>query len=185
MEDLIRQAFAHIDVLGPHVAEGHYDLVGPDGEIILPQVWETMIEPDWAITMHMWPIPDPPPPGAKPEKKADGPEQVVLVTPGGKPNIVAAPRGGGPIPPPPPPGAPKRGPGGPPPPPPLVPLPPGGAGIPAAVSVLTPGGKKPPPQAAKSLGLLSWTAGTRGRPAKKVSQKPEVSAPPDIFCRVM
>lgn len=62
MEELIKQAFMHVDVIGPHVHEGHYDLVGPDGEIILPQIWETMIQPDWAITMHMWPMPEPPPP---------------------------------------------------------------------------------------------------------------------------
>ncbi|KAJ5520636.1 hypothetical protein N7463_001089 [Penicillium fimorum] len=91
MEELIRQAFLHIEVIGPHVAEGHYDLVGPNGDIILPQVWETVVEPDWAITMHMWPIPekpkeDPPPapepapvkpadPPAEPKKKADGPKK--------------------------------------------------------------------------------------------------------------
>lgn len=62
MEELIKQAFLHVEVIGPHVAEGHYDLVGPNGEIILPKVWETMIEPDWAITMHMWPMPEPPKP---------------------------------------------------------------------------------------------------------------------------
>lgn len=68
MEELIRQAFLHIEVIGPHVAEGHYDLIGPNGDIILPQVWETVIEPDWTVTMHMWPIPEkpktpePPPP---------------------------------------------------------------------------------------------------------------------------
>lgn len=60
MEDLIRQAFMHVDVIGPHVVEGHYDLVGPNGDIILPQVWETVIEPDWTITMHMWPMPEKP-----------------------------------------------------------------------------------------------------------------------------
>ena len=59
MEDLIRQAFLHVDIIGPHVADGHYDLVGPNGEIILPQVWETMVEPEWAVTMHMWPMPEP------------------------------------------------------------------------------------------------------------------------------
>ena len=48
----------HIEGLGPHVAEGHYDLLGPHGEIILPHVWETVIEPDWTITMHMWPMND-------------------------------------------------------------------------------------------------------------------------------
>ena len=58
MEDLIRQAFLHVDVIGPHVAEGHYDLIGPNNEIILPGVWETVIEPDWTITMHMWPMPE-------------------------------------------------------------------------------------------------------------------------------
>src|ERR1700722_1236881 len=62
MEELIRQAFIHVEVIGPHVIEGHYDLVGPNGEIILPQVWATMIEPDWAITMHMWPLPEQPRP---------------------------------------------------------------------------------------------------------------------------
>ena len=60
MEELIRQAFLHVEVIGPHVAEGHYDLVGPSGDIILPQVWETVVEPDWTITMHMWPIPEKP-----------------------------------------------------------------------------------------------------------------------------
>ncbi|QKX62509.1 uncharacterized protein TRUGW13939_09670 [Talaromyces rugulosus] len=77
MEELIRQAFLHVEVIGPHVAEGHYDLVGPSGDIILPQVWETVIEPDWTVTMHMWPIPEkpkeepPPPPPEKPAPAAD------------------------------------------------------------------------------------------------------------------
>ena len=48
----------HVDVIGPHVAEGHYDLIGPNNEIILPGVWDTVIEPDWTITMHMWPMPE-------------------------------------------------------------------------------------------------------------------------------
>lgn len=58
MEKLIRQAFLHVDVIGAHVQEGHYDLVGPNGEIILPEVWETVLQPDWSITMHMWPMPE-------------------------------------------------------------------------------------------------------------------------------
>ncbi|KAH6842266.1 hypothetical protein B0I37DRAFT_356367 [Chaetomium sp. MPI-CAGE-AT-0009] len=72
MEELIKQAFLHVDVLGPHVQEGHYDLIGPDGEIILPQVWEKVIQPDWVVTMHMWPMdkaplrPNQPRPGHRP-----------------------------------------------------------------------------------------------------------------------
>jgi hypothetical protein len=56
MEELIKQAFMQVDVLGPHVMEGHYDLIGPDGEIILPSVWEKVIQPGWDITMTMWPM---------------------------------------------------------------------------------------------------------------------------------
>ena len=77
MESLIVQAFLHVEVIGPHVQEGHYDLVGPDGQIILPQVWTQTVRPDWDIAMHMWPIaeekekekekaPPPPPPPPKP-----------------------------------------------------------------------------------------------------------------------
>lgn len=58
MEELIKKAFLHVDIVGPHVQEGHYDLIGPWGEIILPQAWEAVVEPDMAITMHMWPMPE-------------------------------------------------------------------------------------------------------------------------------
>jgi hypothetical protein len=70
MESLIKQAFLHVDVIGAHVQEGHYDLMGPEGEIILPQVWDAMIKPDWEVSMHMWPIPETPKKGKK-GKKAD------------------------------------------------------------------------------------------------------------------
>lgn len=65
MDELITQAFLQVDVLGPHVQEGHYDLIGPNGEIILPSVWDKVIEPGWSITMTMWPI-DKCPPLARP-----------------------------------------------------------------------------------------------------------------------
>lgn len=58
MKTLINQAFIHIADIGQHVHDGHYDLIGPGGEIILPQVWEFEIKPDWCITMHLWPIPE-------------------------------------------------------------------------------------------------------------------------------
>lgn len=65
MEELIKQAFLQVDVLGPHVQDGHYDLTGPNGEIILPSVWEKVIEPDWSITMTMWPVEKAPPVGPR------------------------------------------------------------------------------------------------------------------------
>lgn len=60
MEYFIREAFLHIVDLGPHVADGQYDLLGPKDEVIMPSIWESVIEPGWEITMHMWPIPEPP-----------------------------------------------------------------------------------------------------------------------------
>lgn len=55
MEGLLSQAFSHIDGIGPHVAEGHYDLEGPSGEHILKEVWDITVQPGWEITMKMWP----------------------------------------------------------------------------------------------------------------------------------
>ncbi|KAK8152379.1 hypothetical protein BC567DRAFT_153258, partial [Phyllosticta citribraziliensis] len=45
VEELINQAFSHVDVLGPLVRDGFYDLVGPSGEIILPQIWNVLVQP--------------------------------------------------------------------------------------------------------------------------------------------
>jgi hypothetical protein len=59
MESLINQAFAHIDHLAEHVMHGRYDLIGPDKEIIMPNYWESTVEPDMHITMMLWPIPEP------------------------------------------------------------------------------------------------------------------------------
>lgn len=56
MEELIKQAFDGLDGLSYQVHEGWYDLVGPAGEIILPSVWERIVEPEWSITMSMWPL---------------------------------------------------------------------------------------------------------------------------------
>lgn len=61
MKELINQAFQQVDVLGPHVRAGHYDLIGPNNEIILPEVWNQVIEPDWTIKMTMWPMDKSPP----------------------------------------------------------------------------------------------------------------------------
>lgn len=141
MEELIKQAFVHVDIIGPHVQEGHYDLVGPNGEIILPQVWETMVEPDWAITMHMWPMPDPP----EPKKSASRPttpgapaipsSNIVVVEPAAhskkKSSKKSSKHAPAPMPlamppmPPPPPVVPTSAPMPAPPPPPSMPMPPG------------------------------------------------------------
>jgi hypothetical protein len=59
MEALIKQAFVNIEHIGPHIANGHYHLLGPNNEIILPQVWEVAVQPGWDIKMQLWPLPEP------------------------------------------------------------------------------------------------------------------------------
>ncbi|KAL6812345.1 hypothetical protein J3E69DRAFT_376180 [Trichoderma sp. SZMC 28015] len=68
MEDLIKQAFSQVDILGPRVQAGHYDLTGPDGKIILPSLWEETVEPGLNITMTMWPLDKAPLAGLGPKK---------------------------------------------------------------------------------------------------------------------
>ena len=88
MESLIKQSFLHVDVIGPLVQEGAYDLMGPDGSIILPQLWDTMIRPDWEVTMHMWPILEPPPKKEKKAKKTNPvPEPPMIYDPNGEPSF--------------------------------------------------------------------------------------------------
>lgn len=71
MEGLINQAFAHVPDLAEHVMNGRYDLIGPDREIIMPNYWESIIQPDMQITMMMWPVPEP-----KPEEEIVIPPEV-------------------------------------------------------------------------------------------------------------
>ena len=61
MEHLIKETFLLVPNLNLRVADGEYDLFGPQEEILSPSNWESMIEPDWEITMRMWPNPERPP----------------------------------------------------------------------------------------------------------------------------
>jgi hypothetical protein len=55
MEELIQQACGHINGIGPHIEAGRYDLVAPDGSVILPSVWDLYVKPGWLVSMRMWP----------------------------------------------------------------------------------------------------------------------------------
>ena len=58
---MIKETFLLVPNLNLRVAECEYDLFGPQEEILSPSNWESMIEPDWEITMRMWPNPERPP----------------------------------------------------------------------------------------------------------------------------
>jgi hypothetical protein len=60
MEHLIQQAHQGFDA-AELVTQRRYDLLGPSGEVIMPHVWEAIIEPGWDITLKPWPEPEPPP----------------------------------------------------------------------------------------------------------------------------
>lgn len=36
------------------IKDGKYHLVGPDNQVILPLLWEHLVEPGWKISMKMW-----------------------------------------------------------------------------------------------------------------------------------
>lgn len=80
MEYLIKEAFLYDEGYGPHVAEGMYDLVGPHGEIIMKPEWGSVIESGWEISMHMWPLPEPP--EEPPEVDEGSPPYRLLFCPG-------------------------------------------------------------------------------------------------------
>lgn len=91
MDDLIQQAFQQVPMFRSAVQSHFYDLIGPNGEVILPQIWDTSIEPDFSITMQMWAMdqklkapeqaipgaqaPPPPPPPPQPAKPAPASSQ--------------------------------------------------------------------------------------------------------------
>jgi len=56
MSELIQQSYAGVkkskDV--KDVKDGKYNLIGPNDQVILPQLWERLVEPGWEISMKMW-----------------------------------------------------------------------------------------------------------------------------------
>ena len=47
-----------VEEYSPLTEAGCYDIVNPDGEIILRSCWEAMVQPGWQINMVMWPMSD-------------------------------------------------------------------------------------------------------------------------------
>ncbi|KAK3386452.1 hypothetical protein B0H63DRAFT_467816 [Podospora didyma] len=54
MSKLIRESFAHSSEETRGVIDGSYDLIGPNGEIILKTLWESLVKPGWEVSMKMW-----------------------------------------------------------------------------------------------------------------------------------
>ena len=54
MEGLVRRRFTSDDAIGSKVYKKEYDLLSPNGEIILPETWELLIRPGWVVGMRLW-----------------------------------------------------------------------------------------------------------------------------------
>jgi hypothetical protein len=63
MQELVNQAFLHVETFGELVKAGRYDLLA-GGQIVLPGAWEAVVRPDLSVTMMLWAQP------AKPAKPA-------------------------------------------------------------------------------------------------------------------
>lgn len=164
-------------MIGPHVQEGHFDLIDSNGAIMLPSLWTSLIKPGESITMHMWPMPEtpcpprpvsnfnnhfvpPPPPGWPGARPSIGPGPppappasrppgwVGLWPPGPRPAPPPHLRVGGP------PRPPHMGPGFPPCPPPAT-----NRGPPAIINVLPRGPPISIKKKSESISIYSWLAG--------------------------
>lgn len=58
INDIFKTAEFEPQSLAAAISQEYYDLVGPEGSIILPLVWGELIEPGWSISMQMWPLPE-------------------------------------------------------------------------------------------------------------------------------
>ena len=54
MENLIKRSFSYIESLNSKISSGSYDILSPTGEIILPEIWESVIKPGWLVELRMW-----------------------------------------------------------------------------------------------------------------------------------
>lgn len=53
MEELIKSAFKNDDALRESINKGLYDLIGPHNTVILPLLWDYVVQPGYYITMSM------------------------------------------------------------------------------------------------------------------------------------
>ena len=58
MEDLIQQTCLPVATIRQQVEERRYSLLGPNNRVVLPEMWETVVQEDLNVVMHIWSTPD-------------------------------------------------------------------------------------------------------------------------------
>ncbi|KAI1114886.1 hypothetical protein F5Y14DRAFT_460976 [Nemania sp. NC0429] len=56
MEELIKNAFLHVDSIGAQVQHGYYDILNSREIIVVPKLWKYFVKPGETFSMHMWPM---------------------------------------------------------------------------------------------------------------------------------
>lgn len=54
MENLIKRSFSHVESMNSKIFRGSYDVLSPTGEIILPEIWDSVIKPGWVVELRFW-----------------------------------------------------------------------------------------------------------------------------------
>lgn len=54
MENLIKRSFSHVESMNSKIFRGSYDILSPSGEIILPEIWDSVIRPGWVVELRFW-----------------------------------------------------------------------------------------------------------------------------------
>lgn len=57
MKSAINRIFLMYPEWQSQIAFQRYDLIAPQGQVVLPQHWEDLIKPNWNILMKLWPFP--------------------------------------------------------------------------------------------------------------------------------
>ncbi len=54
MEHLIQRSFSQDESINSKIFRGGYDILSPTGEIVLPEIWDTVIKPGWTVELRIW-----------------------------------------------------------------------------------------------------------------------------------
>ena len=56
MERLIKAMHPLTSDFGLQAQQGQFHLIGPEGDVILPKDWESVVQPDCQVSMVVWPV---------------------------------------------------------------------------------------------------------------------------------
>ena len=56
MENLIKRSFSHVESMDSEIFRGRYDILSPSGEIILPEIWDSVVMPGWVVELRFWDV---------------------------------------------------------------------------------------------------------------------------------